>query len=224
MDDEELEEIKEICSAATPGPWFVRALDDDQAMGLVAVSTVPDTGLGERWPTFDHRQIIAATLVQHPRYVDSADQCWEENAAFIAMARDAVPRLLEEVRHLREQSAGEPYAAAREDNGQHHDVALAEILLSKRVGLEHIRLVGAVISARAELSLLLQGTAGLSFDRRAELVEDVLAWEDAYRDAWNKVASEGYAQNRSEYLVELEVALRWAVDGLVSARARLAEK
>lgn len=98
---EELQEIEELCSAATPGPWQVRTLDDDSAMNLVAVSTVPGADAGERWPGFDHRDLVAATLVQHPRYVDVGDERWDENAAFIAMARDAVPRLIEEVRRPR---------------------------------------------------------------------------------------------------------------------------
>ncbi|WP_316778985.1 hypothetical protein [Streptomyces sasae] len=96
-----LDEIEALCTAATPGPWFVRNLDDSHAMNLLAVSTVADTGRGERWPDFDHGELIAATLVQEPRYVDCADERWDENAAFIAMARDAVPRLVEEVRRLR---------------------------------------------------------------------------------------------------------------------------
>lgn len=44
----DLDAIDELCAAATPGPWFVRSLDDDHAMNLVAVSTVEDTGRGER--------------------------------------------------------------------------------------------------------------------------------------------------------------------------------
>ena len=87
--------------AATPGPWHVRYLDDEQAMNLVAVSTVPDTGLDERWPEFDHGQVVATTLVQHPRYADVADQRWDENAAFIAHAREDIPALIAEVRRLR---------------------------------------------------------------------------------------------------------------------------
>ena len=98
----DLDGIEEICAVATPGPWFVRNLDDSHAMNLRAVSTVADTGRGERWPRFDHRELIAATLVQEPRYVDCADERWDENAAFIAMARDAVPRLVKEVRRLRQ--------------------------------------------------------------------------------------------------------------------------
>jgi hypothetical protein len=97
----DLDAIDELCSAATPGPWFVRSLDDDHAMSLVAVSTTEDTRLGERRPAFDHGELIAATLVQQPRYVDCADGRWDENAAFIAMAREAVPQLVQEIRRLR---------------------------------------------------------------------------------------------------------------------------
>ncbi|WP_026411790.1 hypothetical protein [Actinomadura oligospora] len=100
MSDEELDSIEEGAEAATPGTWYIRQLDDVNAMCLVAVSTVPDTGRGERWPAFDHGQIVAATLVQEPRYVDAADDLWDQNAQFIADARRDVPRLLAEVRRL----------------------------------------------------------------------------------------------------------------------------
>ncbi|GAB2862099.1 hypothetical protein GCM10027074_31760 [Streptomyces deserti] len=88
----DLDAIDELCAAATPGPWFVRNLDDEHAMNLVAVSAVPDTGRGERWPEFDHRELIAATLVQQPRYVDCADERWEEMLAYF---REMVDVLVE---------------------------------------------------------------------------------------------------------------------------------
>ncbi len=78
-------------------------------MNLVVVSTAPDTGLAERWPDFDYGEIVAATLVQRPRYVDAADERWDENAQFIATAREAVPRLVAEIRRLR----GQPEAEGR---------------------------------------------------------------------------------------------------------------
>lgn len=102
LSDEDLAAIERRAGAASSGPWFVRRLDDDHAMNLVAVSTAPDGPAGERWPDFDHGQIIAATLVQHPRYVDTADERWDENAEFIASARTDVPRLLAEIRRLRQ--------------------------------------------------------------------------------------------------------------------------
>lgn len=104
ISEEELTEIEELCSAATPGPWFVRFLNDQDAMNLVAVSTAPDSNQAERWPGFDHGEMVAATLVQKPRYIDNADERWDENAAFIAMAREALPRLAAEVRHLRDST------------------------------------------------------------------------------------------------------------------------
>ncbi|MFF7679061.1 hypothetical protein [Actinacidiphila glaucinigra] len=103
LSDQELDDLEELAHAATPGPWFVRFLDDDHAMNLVAVSTVPDNGASERWPRFDHQEIVAATLVQQPRYVDIADERWDENARFIAAARESVPRLVDEIRRLRHQ-------------------------------------------------------------------------------------------------------------------------
>ncbi len=115
LSDRELDELDELAQAATPGPWFVRGLDDEHAMNLVAVSTTPDTGLGERWPDFDYREIVAATLVQQPRYVDAADERWDENAQFIATAREAVPRLVTEIRRLRRQlEAGSGQSGPRE--------------------------------------------------------------------------------------------------------------
>ncbi|MEU7665815.1 hypothetical protein AB0B60_46380 [Streptomyces lincolnensis] len=41
-------------------------------MSLFAISAVPDTGAGERWPDFDHRQLVATTQVKPPRYVDGS--------------------------------------------------------------------------------------------------------------------------------------------------------
>jgi hypothetical protein len=106
--DDELAEVDELVSAATPGPWHVRSLDDEWAMNLVTISTVPETGRQERWPQFDSGEMVAATLVQHPRYIDIADQRWDENAQFIAQARDLIPRLTEEIRRLRRINKGVP--------------------------------------------------------------------------------------------------------------------
>ncbi|MQY03493.1 hypothetical protein [Actinomadura macrotermitis] len=112
LTDEELATIEELAEAATPGPWFVRNLDDDHAMSLVAISTAPDTGHGERWPGFDHREIVAATLVQAPRYVDVADERWDTNALFIANARQDIPRLIDEIKRLRRQLASSRHQAS----------------------------------------------------------------------------------------------------------------
>ena len=125
MTDEELaavrarnERRKMLKSRATVGPWYVHFLDDDNAMSLVAVSTVPETGRQERWPDFDHRNMVAATLVQQPRYADVADGRWDENAKFIASARNDdleadVEALLAEVERLK-QALGQSDSQAAE--------------------------------------------------------------------------------------------------------------
>lgn len=106
MTDEELEAMRQRADAATPGPWFVRHLDDDYAASLVAIAITPDTGKGERWSDFDHGEIVAATLIQNPaRYVDAGDGLWDENAAFIASARTDLPRLIDEINELRARLA-----------------------------------------------------------------------------------------------------------------------
>ena len=92
----DLDRLAELDQAASPGPWYVRYLDDDHAMSAVAVSTRPDTGDDESmraggWPFDD---VVAACLLQQPRYVDPPDQKWDENAALIAELRTALPELL----------------------------------------------------------------------------------------------------------------------------------
>ncbi|WP_433513647.1 hypothetical protein ACQP2T_60525 [Nonomuraea sp. CA-143628] len=102
ISDSELQEIESRTQAATPGPWYVRFLDDAYAANLVAVGTAPDTGRHERWPRWHGNELVAATLIQSPEpYVVGSDDRWDENAAFMAHARSDVPRLLAEVRRLR---------------------------------------------------------------------------------------------------------------------------
>jgi hypothetical protein len=43
MTEAELDALSRLEEAATPGPWFVRKLDDQLCMGALAVSTRPDT-------------------------------------------------------------------------------------------------------------------------------------------------------------------------------------
>jgi hypothetical protein len=98
MLDDEFDNIRRRADAATPGPWRVEFVDDTYAMNFVAVTTGE---LREDWPE-DSAQVVAATLVQGPeRYASIADGRWDENARFIAHAREDVPRLLDEISRLR---------------------------------------------------------------------------------------------------------------------------
>ncbi|MGP3960908.1 hypothetical protein ACTWPT_33370 [Nonomuraea sp. 3N208] len=40
--------------------------------------------------------------ITDPRYVDVADERWDENAHFIANARQDIPRLIAEIKRLRQ--------------------------------------------------------------------------------------------------------------------------
>lgn len=106
LTDEELAAIEDHASGATPGPWFVRWLDDESAASLVGVSTEPDTGRHERFPDFDASTMVAMTVVQNPLYCFIGDSCEQKNAEFIAHARGDIERLIDEIRRLR--AAGAP--------------------------------------------------------------------------------------------------------------------
>lgn len=98
---------------------------------------------------------------------------------------------------------------------EHHDAVLADILLSERVGVGHIRLVGDIISVRAQLSMGMQGASGLSLDQHAEIVEAVLDLEDFYRRAWEEVRGTLDIEQRIPKLETLERALKDAVEGIL---------
>jgi hypothetical protein len=46
MNSDILERLAQLDKAATPGPWFVRLLDDEHAMSAVAVCTKAQPGVG----------------------------------------------------------------------------------------------------------------------------------------------------------------------------------
>jgi hypothetical protein len=114
MSDEELQELLDLASTATPRPWFVRELDDQYAACLVAISTKPDSGTNERWPDFDPGEMVAATIIQNPnRYVSIADNKWDENARYIVAAATVLPSLIEELLELRRQATEGPDSSHR---------------------------------------------------------------------------------------------------------------
>lgn len=101
LTDSELRDLLEMSKRATPTPWHVRLLDDAEAMTLISISTRPGTGNQERWPDFNATEIVAATLIQSPRYVDVNDSRWQENAEYIAAAATFLPSLVAELLELR---------------------------------------------------------------------------------------------------------------------------
>ncbi|WP_158712345.1 hypothetical protein [Streptomyces sp. NRRL F-5135] len=97
---------------------------------------------------------------------------------------------------------------------EHYNAVLTEILLSRKVGVAHVRHIGDLISVRAQLSMGMQGAVGLSFDRRADIAEAVLGFEEACQQAWRAVAGEPNIDRRVSKLTCLEQALESAVAGI----------
>ena len=83
-----LSELAELEKKATAAPWFVGGFDDEHCMSAITIEAYVD-------PTRRAgSEVIAATLIQQPRYVDPSDQRWSENAEFISEMRNAFPELL----------------------------------------------------------------------------------------------------------------------------------
>lgn len=123
--EKRLAEIRERVEKATPGPWNVGFLDDEMFMNAVVIQTRPfdlrkksistsDGGVHKyenrrpgRWrhdlSDEELESIIGCTLLQagHHR-IGEGTELWDENADFIAHAREDVPWLLAEVERLQE--------------------------------------------------------------------------------------------------------------------------
>lgn len=98
MDRTDLDHLEGLLSAATPGPWYVRMLDDEGCMCAVALSTAPpspaDEKISMRWGNWPTEQILGATLIQSPPYANHTVGRWDEDAALVAALRNAGPELL----------------------------------------------------------------------------------------------------------------------------------
>ena len=85
----DLVELDRLSANATPGPWHVGRFDDEQCMSAVSVEAYLPDATGRQLS-----EVIAATLIQRPRYVDPGDAKWDENALLIVEMRNALPELL----------------------------------------------------------------------------------------------------------------------------------
>ena len=110
----DLEHLEALCDAATKGPWYDHNPDDEHHMNAYVVSTSPiEPCIDTDERVNDHAIIVAITLLQTPRVACTSDGRYEQNAAFIAAARTAMPALITELRAARnyiallEQAAGQ---------------------------------------------------------------------------------------------------------------------
>jgi hypothetical protein len=91
----DLDVLTALDHAATPGPWYVRAMDDENSACAMAVATKPNTsGDDDDLSGSTYHGVVAATSIQHHDYVVPADGRSHENAALIAGVRTALPELL----------------------------------------------------------------------------------------------------------------------------------
>ena len=117
-----ISQIKQRLAAATPGKWHVNYLDDGHHMNLVAVTTRLDSGKHESLPSQDpdgsiRDSIVATTLEQagfeqiKPHVMVDVDESdyfnpgkggrWDEDAEFIANAKEDIQFLLDMLESLR---------------------------------------------------------------------------------------------------------------------------
>lgn len=95
LTEADLETLCDLDSAATPGPWYVRPMDDDMCCCATAVATKPSTsGDNDDLTSSADHGVVAATYLQHRDYVMPPDNKGKENAELIAAVRTALPELL----------------------------------------------------------------------------------------------------------------------------------
>jgi hypothetical protein len=105
LSNDELEAIRVRAGKATPGPWYAALTDDDLCMNACYVTTKRsrfehDNRLGMSPGGVDHESVVCITLLQHPRLACHKAECWDEDADFIANARQDVPALLKSLDEL----------------------------------------------------------------------------------------------------------------------------
>jgi hypothetical protein len=109
MTPEQLSKIEARLNAATPGPWYAHATDDDMAMNARYVGLEPckfrhDERCGMGADCDAPENVIAITLLQHPALALADEN--DENTLFIAHAWTDIGNLVAEVRRLRAAMGG----------------------------------------------------------------------------------------------------------------------
>jgi hypothetical protein len=98
----ELMAIKERFSRATRGPWQVRPVSDESSMTLLGISASSNGAKETDYRHYAAGEMIAAALVQNPKYAVHQSGKWAENAEFIAHSPVDISRLWFELYRLRE--------------------------------------------------------------------------------------------------------------------------
>jgi hypothetical protein len=92
-----LDSLAQLDAGASPGPWFVREMDDNMCMSAIGVSTRPEAFTGQdafgrsEWAA---EEMVAGCLVQSELRTVHDDSRWSENALLIAAMRNCLPELV----------------------------------------------------------------------------------------------------------------------------------
>lgn len=88
-------ELRRLADAATPGPWYVRRVDDPSFMTAQYVTCEKGGGKLDVDAWDNPESVVAITLLQDPSLAFTNAEA--ENATFIAAARTGIPELCDEL-------------------------------------------------------------------------------------------------------------------------------
>lgn len=91
MTEDELDRLEALASAATPGPW-------ESTWNQVDVDGETEDVITTSEPREQYRSVVGTFW-----YDGLHAGCKEQDAAFIAACREAVPKLIAEVRRIRKE-------------------------------------------------------------------------------------------------------------------------
>ncbi|MFE3830687.1 hypothetical protein [Streptomyces sp. NPDC059092] len=102
------------------------------------------------------------------------------------------------------------------DGEEHWNAVLAEILLSRKIGVIHAKLVGDLISVTAQLDMAAARIRrpALALDEIIEYDEKIGPLEEAYKEAWQAVQAAPDRERRWPEQRRLTAALTAAVEGV----------
>ncbi|MCX4700544.1 hypothetical protein OG252_31695 [Streptomyces sp. NBC_01352] len=107
------------------------------------------------------------------------------------------------------------------DQEDHWNGVLAEILLSRKIGAAHVRLVGDLVSVTAQMDMAAQRRLpGFGLDDIVDLEDTVAPLEKAYQAAWRAVDAAPDREQRARELPRLATALTDAVEGIADFARR----
>ncbi|WP_327233948.1 hypothetical protein OG349_08025 [Streptomyces sp. NBC_01317] len=103
------------------------------------------------------------------------------------------------------------------DGEEHPNAVLADILVSRKVGPIHGKLVGDLVSVTGQLDMAASKNRrpGVELDTVIAYDEKISPLEEAYRAAWRAVEAAPDKERRAPELQRLTAALTAAVEGMV---------